>query len=214
MIRNEVMSIVDEDMLLDKPRPGEPHYIRQPLDIDIVGVDYEDAKVNAMAMFNVVTDSLLNSGQLDKTEEIAIAAQEAFGKDISILTTLINVALKQGDKEKSEKYINQALELDPENKELYYILGTSYIELKENEITIIDLELKLVDNNQITFKVNCGKGTYIRSLANDIGKALNSGGHLIELRRTRSGNFTTSDAKSIEEWVEIINNTEVSEEMS
>ena len=88
------------------------------------------------------------------------------------------------------------------------------VELKENEITIIDLELKLVDNNQITFKVNCGKGTYIRSLANDIGKALNSGGHLIELRRTRSGNFTTSDAKSIEEWLEIINNTEVSEEMS
>ena len=85
--------------------------------------------------------------------------------------------------------------------------------MKENEITIIDLELKLVDNNQITFKVNCGKGTYIRSLANDIGKALNSGGHLIELRRTRSGKFTTSDAKSIEEWVEIINNTEVSEEM-
>jgi len=87
------------------------------------------------------------------------------------------------------------------------------VELKENEITIIDLELKLVDDNQIIFKVNCGKGTYIRSLANDIGKALNSGGHLIELRRTRSGKFTTSNAKSIEEWVEIINNTEVSEEM-
>jgi len=87
------------------------------------------------------------------------------------------------------------------------------VELKENEITIIDLELKLVDNNQITFKVNCGKGTYIRSLANDIGKALNSGGHLIELRRTRAGRFTTDDAKSVEEWVEIINNTAVSEEM-
>ena len=87
------------------------------------------------------------------------------------------------------------------------------MELKENEITIIDLELTLVDNNQITFKVNCGKGTYIRSLANDIGKALNSGGHLIELRRTRSGRFTTDDAKSVEEWMEIINNTAVSEEM-
>jgi len=87
------------------------------------------------------------------------------------------------------------------------------VELKENEITIIDLDLKLVDNNQITFKVNCGKGTYIRSLANDIGKALNSGGHLIELRRTRAGRFTTDDAKSVEEWVEIINNTAVSEEM-
>ena len=87
------------------------------------------------------------------------------------------------------------------------------VELKENDITIIDIELKLVDNDQIIFKVNCGKGTYIRSLANDIGKALNSGGHLVELRRTRSGSFTTDHAKSVEEWVEIINNTEVSEEM-
>ena len=87
------------------------------------------------------------------------------------------------------------------------------VTLKENDITIIDLELKLTNNNQIIFKVNCGKGTYIRSLANDIGKALNSGGHLIQLRRTRSGKFTTSNAKSIEEWVEIINNTEVAEEM-
>jgi len=87
------------------------------------------------------------------------------------------------------------------------------VELKENEITIIDLELKLIDNNQITFKVNCGKGTYIRSLANDIGKALSSGGHLIELRRTRSGRFTAEDAKSVEQWVEIINNTEVLEDM-
>lgn len=87
------------------------------------------------------------------------------------------------------------------------------VELKENEITIIDLELNLTDNHQITFKVNCGKGTYIRSLANDIGKALSSGGHLIELRRTRSGRFTAEDAKSVEQWVEIINNTEVSEDM-
>jgi tRNA pseudouridine55 synthase len=87
------------------------------------------------------------------------------------------------------------------------------VELKENEITIIDLELKLTDNEQITFKVNCGKGTYIRSLANDIGKALNSGGHLIELRSTRSGRFTTSDAKSVEQWVKIINDTEVLEDM-
>ena len=87
------------------------------------------------------------------------------------------------------------------------------VELKENEITIIDLELKLTDNEQITFKVNCGKGTYIRSLANDIGKALNSGGHLIELRRTRSGRFTNSDSKSVEQWVQIINDTEVLEDM-
>jgi len=86
------------------------------------------------------------------------------------------------------------------------------VELKENDITILSLDLTLLGNNQIRFIVNCSKGTYIRSLAHDIGKALDSGGHLIELRRTHSGKFVIEDAKTIEEWVEIINDTEILEE--
>ncbi len=97
------------------------------------GTEYEDAKVNAMATFNYVSDSLMRAGNLEKAEEMATAANEIFPGDMGILTTFINIALKQGDKEKAEKYINQALKIDPNNKELYYILGTSYIELKENE---------------------------------------------------------------------------------
>lgn len=81
--------------------------------------------------------------------------------------------------------------------------------LKANDITIHNLELNLNEKNQLIFKVNSSKGTYIRSLAHDIGKALNSGGHLIELRRTLSGKFSVEDAKTAESWVEIINNTEV-----
>jgi len=98
-----------------------------------LGKEYEDAKVNAMATFNYVSDSLITEGNLNKAEDLANAANECFPGDMSVLTTYINIALKQGDKEKSEKYINQALEVDPNNKELYYILGTSYIDLKENE---------------------------------------------------------------------------------
>ena len=82
------------------------------------------------------------------------------------------------------------------------------VELKANDITISQLELLLEDNYQLKFKVNCSKGTYIRSLANDIGEALNSGGHLIELRRTKSGKFNIKDAKTIEHWMEVIENTE------
>jgi tRNA pseudouridine55 synthase len=47
---------------------------------------------------------------------------------------------------------------------------------------------------EIDFRVVCSKGTYIRSLANDYGKALNSGAHLSALRRTRSGAFNIADA--------------------
>jgi len=83
------------------------------------------------------------------------------------------------------------------------------IEMKSNRITITDIELKL-ENDQIHFVVSCSKGTYIRSLANDIGKALKSGAHLIELRRTRSGNFKIENAKSVEEWMEIVSPNESS----
>lgn len=79
------------------------------------------------------------------------------------------------------------------------------VELKQNKITIHDLKLELIENDQIRFKVSCSKGTYIRSLANDIGKALNTGAHLIELRRTRSGDFDIKNSKSVEEWMQIIN---------
>jgi tRNA pseudouridine55 synthase len=50
--------------------------------------------------------------------------------------------------------------------------------------------------------VVCSKGTYIRSLAFDIGSALNSGAYLKALRRTISGNYNIKDAKSIEEFQE------------
>ena len=51
----------------------------------------------------------------------------------------------------------------------------------------------------LELKINCSKGTYIRSIARDIGTALNSGAHLIQLRRTASGEFNISNAITIEE---------------
>jgi len=48
-------------------------------------------------------------------------------------------------------------------------------------------------------KIVCSKGTYIRALARDIGKALNTGAHLVELRRTRSGEFSVEQALTIDE---------------
>lgn len=56
---------------------------------------------------------------------------------------------------------------------------------------ITGIEMPLVH-----FEVECSKGTYIRSLANDFGKALNSGGYLTALRRTRSGNFSIEEAEN------------------
>jgi len=54
----------------------------------------------------------------------------------------------------------------------------------------------------LKFKVVCSKGTYIRSLAQDFGKALNCGAHLSELRRTRIGSFSVEKAISPEAFLD------------
>jgi len=79
------------------------------------------------------------------------------------------------------------------------------IEMKANTITISDFKIDTTSFPEIKFEVSCSKGTYIRSLASDFGKKLNSGGTLIELRRTRSGDFNIENAKSVDEWIEYFN---------
>lgn len=71
--------------------------------------------------------------------------------------------------------------------------------LKANKITITEIELLEYNMPAIIIKVVCGKGTYIRTLAHDIGTRLNSGGHLVKLIRTRIGNYMLDSALTIEE---------------
>lgn len=73
------------------------------------------------------------------------------------------------------------------------------IKLKSRKVTITKFEITKIEENQISFRVVCSKGTYIRTLANDFGQALGVGAFLSELRRTRIGNFKVEDAKTIEE---------------
>lgn len=75
------------------------------------------------------------------------------------------------------------------------------VKMQSRPVQIHELELFQKSETEITFRVICSKGTYIRSLAHDIGKALNSGAHLSELRRTRIGEFSVEDAIGVEEFV-------------
>lgn len=68
------------------------------------------------------------------------------------------------------------------------------VELKSRQITIYEIEVLEFNLPDITVNVKCSKGTYIRSLAYDMGKALHSGAHLTGLRRTRIGEFSVDDA--------------------
>lgn len=79
------------------------------------------------------------------------------------------------------------------------------IKLEEKEINILSFKITKIDLPKVDFHIRCSKGTYIRSIANDFGKKLNNGATLIALRRTASGSFTIEKAKTVDEWLHIIN---------
>ena len=78
------------------------------------------------------------------------------------------------------------------------------IELRLRNVTITEFEITRIELPEIDFRVVCSKGTYIRSLVNDFGKALNNGAYLSRLRRTRSGSFVIGDAWEVMELVNTI----------
>jgi len=73
--------------------------------------------------------------------------------------------------------------------------------LRQSLITIHEIELLACDLPSIRIRVRCSKGTYIRSLAREIGEALGSGAHLTALRRTRSGGFVVGNAWNLEDFL-------------
>lgn len=78
------------------------------------------------------------------------------------------------------------------------------VELRLRNVTISEFEITRIELPEVDFRVVCSKGTYIRSLVNDFGKALNNGAYLSRLRRTRSGNFKVEDAWEVMELVNMI----------
>ncbi len=73
------------------------------------------------------------------------------------------------------------------------------VERKPRKVTINDIEIAAFEPPFLTIKVSCSKGTYMRSLCNDIGEALGAGAHMTGLIRTRIGNFTIENSAKINE---------------
>ncbi len=78
------------------------------------------------------------------------------------------------------------------------------VELKPKPLQIDEIELIAFAPDEIQIRVVCSKGTYIRALARDIGRALSSGAHLVALRRTRVGEATQEQALSVDDAVALI----------
>ncbi|MCW5515007.1 tRNA pseudouridine(55) synthase TruB [Muriicola sp. Z0-33] len=85
--------------------------------------------------------------------------------------------------------------LKKDGKRLYeYAREGKKVTIKSRSVEISEFEITSVVMPHVEFRVVCSKGTYIRSLAHDFGKSLESGGHLSELRRTKIGDYNVNKA--------------------
>jgi tRNA pseudouridine55 synthase len=90
-----------------------------------------------------------------------------------------------------------------DGKRLYeFARAGEAVDIKSRQVEITEFEITEISDSELKFRVVCSKGTYIRSLAHDFGKALNSGAHLSELRRTRIGDFRVEDGLTPEAFIQ------------
>ena len=108
-------------------------------------------------------------------------------------------------KELANEFIGNSMQKPPiysaikkNGKRLYdYARKNKEVEIDEREIHIHNFEILDFISPYIKFKIECSKGTYIRTIANDFGKRLSSGSYLYELRRTKIGEFSVLNALDI-----------------
>ena len=93
--------------------------------------------------------------------------------------------------------------LKKDGKRLYeFAREGKEVEISARKIVIDFFNITAINGLEVDFEIQCSKGTYIRSIAHDFGKALNSGAHLAALRRTKIGGFSVDNAISVEAFIE------------
>lgn len=105
------------------------------------------------------------------------------------------------------KFVGEILQIPPmysaikkDGKKLYELAREGKeIEREARRITIYSIDIVSIDLPYVTIDVTCSKGTYIRSLCDDIGKELGCGATMTALRRTKTAGFTEADAYTIDE---------------
>ncbi|WP_434334381.1 tRNA pseudouridine(55) synthase TruB [Mycoplasma capricolum subsp. capricolum] len=158
-----------------------------------------------------ISDYLLNANKAYQVKIKLFTLTDSYDGEGNIIQTQIpfDISLDQINKVIS-KYNNYSYEQYPpiyssikvNGKKLYqYALANQDVEIKSRKVTIFKTKLLNYDqkNYEIFLDVKCSKGTYIRSLAVDICKDLNTIGYVVELNRTLSGNFDINSAIDIKD---------------
>ena len=135
-------------------------------------------------------------GETTPSYDAETEVNKTFNYDHIKENDIINLSQKFTGKLMQKPPIFSALKKN--GKRMYeYARENKKIEIQEREINIYEFEIIKFENPYIEFKINCSKGTYIRSIANDFGKKLNSGSYLFELRRINIGEFSVLNALQI-----------------
>ena len=141
----------------------------------------------------------------DSTGEIVKQYEGQDFPDTSIVEEIIN-----SYKGQIEQVPPMFSALKVKGKRLYkYAREGKTVERKARKIEIFEIELLLYKYPLIKVRIVCSKGTYIRSLAFDIGRDLGTGAHLKNLIRTRIGDFILEDAWDMDEFVNLIHEVEL-----
>jgi len=142
----------------------------------------EDKAYEAEMKLGQRTDSADSRGKIISEKEVTVTEEEIR----TVMAGFLGV-IEQIPPMVSAKKIN--------GKKLYKLAREGKtVERKPRKIIIKELDVLKINTPFVEFRVKCSKGTYVRQLADDIGEQLNTGGHLTELRRTMSGDFSVRDA--------------------
>lgn len=136
----------------------------------------------------ITTDSLDTEGKVVEVKDVVLPSKEE-------LNSIFNSFL--GEIEQIPP-MHSAIKIDGEPLYKKARRG-EVIERKPRKVTIFSIKILSITNNKILFEVTCSKGTYIRTLGKDIADKIGCGGHLSLLTRTKIGNYSLKDAKTIDD---------------
>jgi tRNA pseudouridine55 synthase len=146
-----------------------------------------DKKYRATVKLGVETDTYDATGNVVNTLEVNVS-------DEQIQAALESLTGKQNQIPPA----HSAIQI--QGKRAYKLARQGVeVEMQPRAVEIYSISNVVIENNLVTFDVHCSKGTYIRSLAHDLGAKLGTGGHLAALRRTASGDFSIAQSLTLEQ---------------
>ncbi len=128
------------------------------------------------------------------TEVIIVQAKEAFTGEIQQYPPIFSAVKIDGQR---------AYKAAREGK---------HVEVRPRFITVNEFEITDINLPEISFRITCSKGTYIRSIANDFGKALGTGAYLSSLRRTKIGDYDVKNALTVQAAADLLNSNQEHED--